>query len=531
MRRRSAFCSLVAATAVVCWTGSGSIRAQDSRPRPAIEVEGHCVYPINLATALQLAQVRSLDIRVAAERMAAADAQLGQARSKWLPTVVFGGDYARQDGRIQDIVGNVLTTSRDSLMVGAGPTAVFSPSEAIFAPLAARQVVTARGQDVRAAENDTLFNVADAYFALQQARGELAGELEAERLATDVVRRVEGLATALAEPVEVHRAKTELARRKQAVEAAHERAEVALADLNRLLRLPPTTMIEPAEAPQVRVVLFDGQVPVDELIPIGLTSRPELASQQALVAATLARLRQEKVRPLVPSVLLRGNATNPAGTLSTGRFAGGIDGNLSNAGWRNSYDVQVLWELQGLGFGNRATVRERESDNRAALLELFRVQDRVAAEIAQAHAQVRRASARAALAEEGLKEAAETVKKSLAGFDQTRRIGERLVLVFRPQEVVAAVQALDQAYRDHFGAIADANRAQFRLYRALGQPAESVLARVACPELPPPSSVGPASRAGRTGPEGRSAIQPAASMVPLGSRDMPGTDFATERRR
>jgi outer membrane protein TolC len=515
MRKRAALRLFVAA--VVFLAGSGSLRAQNARPRQVIEIEGRCVYPVNLATALQLAQVRSLDIRVAAERVAAADAQLGQARSKWLPTVVFGGDYARQDGRIQDIVGNVLTTSRDSLMVGAGPAAVFSPSEAIFAPLAARQVVTARGQDVRAAENDTLFAVADSYFALQQARGELAGELEAERLATELVRRAEGLSTALAEPVEVHRAKTELARRKQAVEAAHERAEVVLAELNRLLRLPPATLLEPTETPQVRVELFDGQIPVDELIPVGLTNRPELASQQALVAATLARLRQEKLRPLVPSVLLRGNATNPAGTLSTGRFAGGVDGNLSNAGWRNSYDVQVLWELQGLGFGNRAAVREKEADNRAALLELLKVQDRVASEVTQAHAQVRRASARAALADEGLKEAAETVKKSLEGFDQTRRIGERLVLVFRPQEVVAAVQSLDQAYRDHFAAIADANRAQFRLYWALGQPAESILARVATPEPCPPAQLPP--------PAGK--IEPATMTLPA----EPGSTFATDRRR
>jgi hypothetical protein len=37
---------------------------------------------------------------------------------------------------------------------------------------------------------------------------------------------------------------------------------------------------------------------------------------------------------------------------------------------------------------------------------------------------------------------------------------------------VQAVQSLGQAYLDYFGAVADANRAQFRLYRALGQPAD-----------------------------------------------------------
>jgi hypothetical protein len=38
--------------------------------------------------------------------------------------------------------------------------------------------------------------------------------------------------------------------------------------------------------------------------------------------------------------------------------------------------------------------------------------------------------------------------------------------------VVAAVQALGQAYSDYYAAVADYNRGQFRLYRALGQPAQ-----------------------------------------------------------
>jgi hypothetical protein len=34
-------------------------------------------------------------------------------------------------------------------------------------------------------------------------------------------------------------------------------------------------------------------------------------------------LRQERLRPLIPSVLLRGASTNPAGTLAGGVFGGG----------------------------------------------------------------------------------------------------------------------------------------------------------------------------------------------------------------
>jgi outer membrane protein TolC len=452
--------------------------------------------PINLPTALQLAQVRNLDVQIAAERVSAAAAQLDRARSRWLPTVVFGADYARQDGRIQDVVGNITNTSKSSVMFGAGPTAVFSPSEAILGPLAARQVVAARGADRRAAENDATLSVAEAYFNVQRARGELAGAVEAERLAADLADRAEKLALGLAQPVEANRARTELARRRQAVEAAREAWETASADLNRLIRLPPAARIEPVEPPDLRIELLDTATPLDDLVAIGLRNRPELAAQQALVEATLTRLREEKLRPLVPSVLVRGNATNPAGTLSTGVFGGGLDGRLDHLGTRNSYDVQVLWELQGLGFGNRAAVREREADNRGALLELFRTQDRIAADVVQAQSQATHAANRAKLAAEGVSEAAQTVKTHLAALNQTRRVGETLVLIFRPQEAVAAVQALDQAYRDYFGAVADANRAQFRLYRALGQPAACVLekarevpaARLSVPTLPEPQS-------------------------------------------
>jgi outer membrane protein TolC len=47
-------------------------------------------------------------------------------------------------------------------------------------------------------------------------------------------------------------------------------------------------------------------------------------------------------------------------------------------------------------------------------------------------------------------------------------------LIIRPQEVVAAIQSLAQAYTDYYGAIGDYNRAQFQLYRALGHPAQLV---------------------------------------------------------
>src|SRR5262245_22808248 len=57
--------------------------------------------PINLATAMRLADVAPLDIAIATQRLEAAGAQLQRANTLWLPTIYLGGDYFRHDGQLQ----------------------------------------------------------------------------------------------------------------------------------------------------------------------------------------------------------------------------------------------------------------------------------------------------------------------------------------------------------------------------------------------------------------------------------------------
>ncbi|MBL8795857.1 MAG: TolC family protein [Planctomycetia bacterium] len=426
-------------------------------------------YPINLPTALQLAQANNLDVALASERIRVAVAQFDRAKVLWLPTLYLGGDYFRHDGQIQDVGGQIFGTSKSSLMGGVGPSMVFAVTDAIFEPLAARQVVNARHAALQAASNDTALTVAESYFGVQQARGELAGAEDALRRAEEVVRRADKLAPDLVPKLEAARARTELARRRQWLQVARERWRVSSAELARLLRLDATVLVEPIEPPFLQVSLVSPGCPVDDLIAQALTARPELAAQQALVQATLKRLREEKLRPLVPSVLLRGAATNPAGTLSSGAFGGGRNDRIADGSFRNSLDLQLIWEFQNLGLGNRARINERRAELEISTLELFRTQDRVAAEVVQAHAQVQSAAARVGEAESGLRDAVESAAQNIEGLGQTKRLaGNIVLLVIRPQEAVAAVQALSQAYGDYYGSIADYNRAQYRLFRALG---------------------------------------------------------------
>jgi hypothetical protein len=106
-------------------------------------------------------------------------------------------------------------------------------------------------------------------------------------------------------------------------------------------------------------------------------------------------------------------------------------------------------------------------------------QDRVAAEVAQAHAQLRSGKERVRIADGGLREALINYEGNLKGMSETTRFGDLLVLINRPQEVVASLQQLDTAYQAYFKSVQDYNRAQFRLFRAMGYPAEAL----ACKKL------------------------------------------------
>jgi len=456
------------------------------------------IVPIDLPGALQLSGSRPIDVQLAHERVRGAGAALLQANALWLPSITIGGDYYRHDGAIQDSSGVIDDNSHGTLMFGAGSgigtSAVVSPDDAIFSSQAARHALSARRSEVQAATNDSMLAVTNAYFLVQQARGNLAAAQDATRRTEEVVRRVKSLASGLVPPLEVVRAEAELARRQQTELFARENWQVNGAELARILRLDAAAQLEPIEPPQLQITLVEAERSIDELITIGLSSRPELAADQALVQAALARLRQEKLRPFIPSILLRGDSTSVGGTLGVGVVAGGNNGDLGSTTARSDWDLQILWQLDNLGLGNIARTRQRDSEHAQAILELFREQDRVAAEVSRAYAQARQAKRRVVVAERQVELAVDSYNKNLVGLGQVRTAGEMVQTIVRPQEVIAAVQSLAQAYSDYFAAIADSNRAQFRLYRAMGQPAQTLQQRMdGSNRVVPPSPDWPAA--------------------------------------
>ncbi len=429
--------------------------------------------PINLATALCLSNARPLVIASAEASVREAAAQLQGTQVLWLPNLSVGPSYYKHDGTDQSTDGTIILDDKHAFAAGGGATLNFAVTDAIFQPLAARQVLAARQWDVQTARNDALLQVAIAYFDVQQARGNLAAALDAAERAEGLVRKTEGLAHGLIPQIEVDRAKALLYDLRQQVVATRANWQIASSRLAQILRLNPGAVVVPVEPPHLQVTLISPRFGVADLIPVGLSNRPELASQAALVQASHEHVREEQLRPLLPNVVVEG--AGPGGMFSGGVFGGGTDTGSQLYGGRFDMGVGVVWTLQNLGAGNVALVHQRVAQEQKVAIQLADVQDRVAQEVVQAHAQLEAAAAEVNQAVVEVREATVTYNGTLIGLGQTRGFGEMLNLVNRPQEATAALQQLYRAYGNYFAAVNTYNRGQFQLYRALGFPARAVI--------------------------------------------------------
>jgi outer membrane protein TolC len=439
-----------------------------AQPTPADQI-----LPINLPTALCLSNARPLVIAFAQASVEEAAALLQRAQVLWLPDLNVGADYYRHDGLDQSTDGTIIQVDKYSVAAGGGATLNFAVTDALFAPLAARQVLAARESDLQAARNNALLQVATAYFDVQQSRGHLAGTLDAVAKAEGLVKQTSGLARGLVPEIEVDRARALLFDLEQQVAAARADWRVTSARLTRVLRLNPGAVVVPLEPPHLQVTLIAPERQIAELVPVGLRRRPELASRQALVQVAIERVRQEQVRPFVPSVVVGG--VGPGGAFTGDVFGGGPDNGNHLYGSRFDMEVGAIWTLQNLGAGNRALVRQRVAQEHQAAIDFADIQDQVAEQVVQAYAQLEATAVQVAQTAGAVKEALTTYNGTLQGLRETRGSGDLLYLVNRPQEATAALQELNRAYGLFYAAVNDYNRAQFRLYWAVGFPARAVI--------------------------------------------------------
>lgn len=492
------------------------------------------VLPIDLQSALCLAQTANLEIAQAREFVNVVQAAQLRADVLVLPNLTLGTNYVHHEGQIQRTEGNIVTVNRDSLWMGGGPQMTWNSAEALFAPLVARQVTQASIAGVVRVTNDTLLQVADAYFNILRARRRLARTEEVLDYLTDprpAASRgnAKGLLPLIRDVVEVggkdafrsdlERVRVEVFRRQDERRGAIQDLEVATAELARLLHIDARTPLWPVEDYRTPLPL-PGEPwyhqPIDVLVAAALNNRPELAENRALVQAAAERVRLAKWRPLLPSF---------AGNFGYGDFGGGpnanqvvkIDpktgegkvttvpgfgpsGRILHFKNRSDFDAAIFWQLKNLGLGNKADVRENQALVNQANIRQLQIHDRVVAQVVQTREQLdgwwdRLQIARTSLLDGSGEPQGPAYLSIRLNFERIRG-GEG-----RPLEVQDSIRGLADMLDLYYQAVTDYERSRFRLLIALGMPPESILEPDLLP-LPPPL---PESACG---PEPAGALQP-----------------------
>ena len=227
---------------------------------------------------------------------------------------------------------------------------------------------------------------------------------------------------------EVDRARNMLADLEQQAVYARQEWRVQSARLTKVLRLDPRAVVDPLEHDHLQITLIDPGRTLDDLMPIALANRPEVASRKALVGAAEAAVRREKARPLIPVIAVTGFQT-PFEMLQAGIFGIGPNSSLNQWAGRDDFSIQPLFQLKNCGFGNLAQIKSQRGMQSLAIIDFYEAQDKVAEEVTQAHARLQSAAVRVYQADRSLRTGIITLNGSVEGLQQTSRFGDVLVLI------------------------------------------------------------------------------------------------------
>ncbi|MGP0066697.1 MAG: TolC family protein [Isosphaeraceae bacterium] len=438
--------------------------------------------PLDLATALRLADVVNPTIGRARTVILEALASQLAARTLLLPSLNGGGNYHGHNGDLQRPTGRIELLSEQSLYLGAGAGAVGSGTVAIpgvniltpltdawFEPLAARQRVDATRFIARATENDILMDVSVQYLELIRHSTMLEADRLSEFQAFQIVQAIREYAiTGQGRKADFDRAKAEWRYRRADVQKAEEGVGVATARLARRLNLDPSIRLRPAGGPLVPLDLVALDTSPEQLIQVALRLRPELGARGAEIGEAEARVKQEIGRPLLPTLWLG---------FSGGGFGGGSNLNPPLVGrfaGRTDFDVRLYWTLLNFGAGNAALIHQRQAQVGQAVAERARTINRVRSEVIAAQADARSARNQIEIARREL-------ASSHAGFhEDLPRIRNNLG---RAIEVINSLNLLAGSRVNVIDALVRYDQAQFRLWVALGSPPP--LVEASSPDQPP----------------------------------------------
>jgi len=443
---------MTCATVVLMLLAAGTAMAPDS---PAAAEAGSV--RLSLADAVQRALTQSARLRELHQLRVAANADLDGARAGRLPEADVGAGYTRLSNINEFVIpqppgeppvgflnlpNNYALSARASLPIYAGGRISGQIDAAV-------ESERASGLDIDASRRMLILETENAYWRLVTAR-------ESER----VLR--EGLGAFQAHLKDaVNRERFGLAARNEvlAVEVEHERAElrrlraenaaeVAEANLVRLLQFPPDAVIEPTETLET---VPPAHEELEPLVQRALKTRPERES-------LLARVRAAEARVRVAQSVTRPQLGVTAGALYANPNRAFVPPDATR---RWSWDVGIQVSMKVFDGGRTSASVARAQANVEALRQrLDDLERHIRLEVTSAHLEMRTAHLATRVADGAVGAGTESQRVSADRYREG---------VIPSSELLDAEIALLDAGLERTQALADARLATAELDRAVGR--------------------------------------------------------------
>jgi len=410
------------------------------------------VYPIDLPSALRLAGARNLDVQIARERFLEAEANRQSAVEQFLPWIAPGIGFHRRDGVAQAVPSGVISDAHfQSYSPGVTLTAQLVLGDAIYNSLAAKQLVKASDQALETQRQQTVLSAAQGYFDLVKAKALLEVVRQAIRISEDYQQQLHvGVSSGIAFRGDELRVQTQTEQYRITLEQALEQERVAGVNLAQTLHLDSRIALAPQSTGLEAIALFPTNASMNALVDQALRMRPELKDSEAFLAATRANKKGAVYGPWIPSV---------GAQIFAGGLGGGPDSGPSTLDTEADYLVGLSWRIGPGGLFDAGRINAAKAKLAAAGYADSKLKDVIISEVVATLVRVNSTAAQIQLAERNLNTASETLRLT----QERKQFGVGAVL-----EDIQAQQALTQARSAYVTALAEYNKAQYALNRAVG---------------------------------------------------------------
>ncbi len=406
---------------------------------------------IDLPTALRLAGAQNLDVQMAAEKIREAQANRDSAVEKFLPWLFAGATYRAHNHLIQDVGGSVIQADKQSYAPGATLNVQTDLGDAIFKTLEARQLLQAGRHALDAQREESILAAAQGYLDLVKAKSAAHVARDAVRISDDYERQIRRAVSAgIAFKGDALRVKVQTERNQLLFRQAEEQQQIAAAKLTNILHLDPGVILEPRDAEPLPFALVSAQETTREMIGHALAHRPEMKQFEAIALAARESKNGAVYGALIPS-------------MSGQAFVGGLGGGRNNAphtfGESEDYSASLGWRIGPGGLFDFGQIHARQSRMRGAQLGAEKMRAQIALEVSSARAHVRSLADQLSTAKQVLADAAESYRLN----QERKEFGVGVVL-----ETITAEQEMTRARNDYLATVAEYDKAQYALLRALG---------------------------------------------------------------